>query len=218
MPALAPRKAVRKQPSQERSRSTVEAILAATVRLLRKEGFEGITTNRVALIAGVSIGSLYQSLYQYFPSKEAVVNAVFERHCEEVMQLLEGKLSGLLESPVEVAIPAMVQEFLAMHRLDPKLHKALLAHGRAHRHSHVKQLEQRFAQLVSQYLRAHAQEVEVKDHDLAAYLLVTAIDALAHDVIENRGELLEHAELEAQLSRLALGYLAPRQRRSIRAF
>ena len=62
----------RKTASQERSRATVDAILEATARILIKEGFDKASTNRVAEVAGVSVGSLYQ----YFPSKDALVAAL----------------------------------------------------------------------------------------------------------------------------------------------
>jgi AcrR family transcriptional regulator len=59
----------RKSAAQERSRATVDALVEATARILVKEGFDKASTNRIAAVAGVSIGSLYQ----YFPSKEALV-------------------------------------------------------------------------------------------------------------------------------------------------
>ena len=59
----------RKRPRQERSKATVDTILEATARVLKKQGFDGLSTNAVAAQAGVSIGSLYQ----YFPNKEALV-------------------------------------------------------------------------------------------------------------------------------------------------
>src|SRR5208282_4089553 len=73
----------RKLASQERSRSTVDALLEATARILVKEGYDRASTNRIAELAGVSIGSLYQ----YFPSKEALVAAVIDRHTQEVSEV-----------------------------------------------------------------------------------------------------------------------------------
>ena len=64
----------RREPMQQRSRQTVEAVLEAVQRVLRRHGAEAITTNRVAEAAGVSIGSLYQ----YFPDKQAIfINMTF---------------------------------------------------------------------------------------------------------------------------------------------
>lgn len=58
----------RKQPLQDRSTKTVEAILEAAIRILRQGGWAQLTTTRIAEKAGVSVGSLYQ----YFPNREAI--------------------------------------------------------------------------------------------------------------------------------------------------
>ena len=58
----------RKQPTQDRSTATVEAIVEAAIRILRTDGWARLTTTRVAERAGVSVGSLYQ----YFPNREAI--------------------------------------------------------------------------------------------------------------------------------------------------
>jgi AcrR family transcriptional regulator len=65
----------RKAPSQERSRATVDAVLAAAAHILEKRGLGALNTNAVAERAGVSIGSLYQ----YFSSKDAILVALIER-------------------------------------------------------------------------------------------------------------------------------------------
>jgi AcrR family transcriptional regulator len=65
----------RKRPVQGRSRATVDAVLAAAARILEDRGLTGFNTNAVAERAGVSIGSLYQ----YFPSKDAILVALMEQ-------------------------------------------------------------------------------------------------------------------------------------------
>src|ERR1700742_4520900 len=59
----------RKKTIQARSAQLVDDILEAALRVLAKHGARRFTTVRVAEEAGVSIGSLYQ----YFPSKEALL-------------------------------------------------------------------------------------------------------------------------------------------------
>ncbi len=58
----------RKMPTQSRSKSTYKAILDAAARILVNEGYDSVTTNYIAEVAGVSIGSLYE----YFASKDAI--------------------------------------------------------------------------------------------------------------------------------------------------
>jgi AcrR family transcriptional regulator len=48
-------------------------------------GKERLTTTRVAARAGVSVGTLYQ----YFPNKSALLQAVLRRHLSEVAEAIE---------------------------------------------------------------------------------------------------------------------------------
>jgi len=70
-----PRAALAKVPRQQRSIAMVHSIVDAAKRVLEREGLEAFTTNRVADVAGVSVGSLYQ----YFPNKDALLLGVMER-------------------------------------------------------------------------------------------------------------------------------------------
>jgi AcrR family transcriptional regulator len=81
------KKPVRRKPQQYRWHQTVEAILHAVIRILKREGFEAITTNRIAEVAGVSIGSVYQ----YFPDKRAIFVALHQRHIEQIDGLWKPK-------------------------------------------------------------------------------------------------------------------------------
>src|SRR5579864_2789253 len=111
----------RKQASQRRSRATVDALIEATARILVREGFDKASTNRVAEEAGVSVGSLYQ----YFPSKEALVAAVIDRHNQELMQVVRGALVEVAALPMEQAVRKLVAVAIKAHRIDPKLHRVL---------------------------------------------------------------------------------------------
>src|ERR1700679_3626916 len=99
-----PRTVPRKAPQQQRSRETVDVILAATARVLVKEGFDHASTNRIAEAAGVSIGSLYQ----YFPSKESLVAALIERHFDEMSAVLSEEMERVADLPLAAALRRMV--------------------------------------------------------------------------------------------------------------
>jgi AcrR family transcriptional regulator len=63
----------------------VDAILEATIQVLLQVGKEPLTTTKVALRAGVSVGTLYQ----YFPNKSALLQAALTRHLTEVTKAVE---------------------------------------------------------------------------------------------------------------------------------
>lgn len=98
----------RKIPRQERSKATFNVILEATAHILESVGFDKFNTNAVAQKSGVSIGSLYQ----YFPSKEALlaelVRAEREILYKEIVYIFEKKeqydLKKLLKMFIERAI------------------------------------------------------------------------------------------------------------------
>src|SRR5580700_9198079 len=105
----------RREPRQRRARHTVEAVLDAVVKILKREGFEAVTTNRVAEVAGVSIGSVYQ----YFPDKRAIFVALHQRHLNEIDHMVETKLIEHAGSPLDVLVRAMVEAMVEAHAGDP---------------------------------------------------------------------------------------------------
>jgi len=177
----------RKSASQERSRLTVDAIVEATARVLVKEGYDRASTNRIAEVAGVSIGSLYQ----YFPSKEALVAAVIDRHMEQLSQVTRSALVKLAARPIEVAAREFVSVAIDAHRVNPKLHGVLAEQiPRVGRLENIEANVREGYALVRGYLEAHRDEIEIADLDLAAFVLVTAVEALTHAAVLRRPDLL----------------------------
>ncbi len=113
----------RKQPRQERARQTVDAILEAAAQVFERQGYAAGTTNRIAERAGISIGSLYQ----YFPSKDAILVAIVERHIDEGAAALGPVLAELEADPPPpgVAFRRLMQGMLELHRHRPDLHRVL---------------------------------------------------------------------------------------------
>src|SRR5947207_7529364 len=104
----------RKEPVQRRARETVDAILTATERIAREQDFERVTTNEIARLAGVSVGSLYQ----YFPCKQALIIAVAERREAEIAKLVENALVRASTMPLPEGVRAVVETTLAAHVAD----------------------------------------------------------------------------------------------------
>jgi AcrR family transcriptional regulator len=197
----------RKHASQERSRATVDALVEATARILVKEGFDKASTNRIAEVAGVSVGSLYQ----YFPGKEALVVAVMERHRREIMQTVEGELTEVLNLPVEKAVRQLVAVAVKAHRVNPRLHRVLAEQTPqvgGFRKAGTFDIEN-YA-LFKTYLENHQRELCVDDLELASFVCVTAIEALTHNAVLHHSKMLSDDAMETLIdegARLVVGYL-----------
>ncbi len=100
---------LRKKPIQARSRRTVESILEAADRVLRNDGYDAASTNRIAQVAGYSVGSLYQ----YFADKESVVRTYLDQIADDEDAAVADELTRLLETRLDEAVRAAVERLLA---------------------------------------------------------------------------------------------------------
>lgn len=111
----------RKSPVQARSAASVDAILEATIQVLLSVGKERLTTTRVALRAGVSVGTLYQ----YFPNKSALLQAVLKRHLNAVTDAIELVCQEQGGKSLEQMATALITAFLQAKMKDAKTSAAL---------------------------------------------------------------------------------------------
>lgn len=110
---------VKKEPRQARSKASVQAMVQACARILESRGYAGLSTNAIAEVAGVSIGSVYE----YFPGKDAIVARLVQDMVAETRAMLEGRLA-LTDSRND--LNSAMQYFLgAIYRLMRK-HRELL--------------------------------------------------------------------------------------------
>ena len=94
----------------------MDAILEATIQVLLSVGKERLTTTRVALRAGVSVGTLYQ----YFPNKSALLQAVLKRHMDEVTQAVERVCREQEGNSLKQMATALISAFLEAKMRDGK--------------------------------------------------------------------------------------------------
>ncbi|MGH7125597.1 MAG: TetR/AcrR family transcriptional regulator [Stellaceae bacterium] len=205
-PRTAPRVTPRKEPRQARAQATLEAVLSAAAQVLVEEGFERATTNRIAEVAGVSVGSLYQ----YFPNKEAIVNALVERHEGEMFEQLAGMAATLEHAPLEEAIATYVRAMLKVHATSPKLHEVLTRQMPSLDPAKLLAMQSRVEMVVRIYLEKHRARLRPMNVELAAFLLSTSVEAVSHMAIIQRPEVLRDRAFADELTQLVLGYLLRR--------
>jgi AcrR family transcriptional regulator len=188
-------------PRQARARATVDAILVAAAHILRSDGIERLTTNRVARVAGVSVGSLYQ----YFPNKQALVDALRERYAEWFDAEIDGQIQQGATLPLREAIRSAVDRILALHRLDVALH----AHVSPNEHPLPPEQMRAYRAGMQQYLEAHAASLRPLDPALASYVGTRVMEALLHGTAHDAPEWLDHPGFAAEVTELLVRYLEP---------
>lgn len=185
----------------------MDALVEATARILVKEGFEKASTNHIAEIAGVSVGSLYQ----YFPSKEALVAAVIDRHNEEIMAIVRTALTEIADTPIDKAVRQLVTVAIDAHRINPKLHRVLAEQiPRTGQLRDVEAFNREIHTLVRAYLESRRKEMRKLDLDVATFICVSAIESVAHNtVLNDAGTLSEKMvrTLVDEMTRMVVGYL-----------
>ncbi len=161
----------------------VESIIEATTRIIERDGLAGLSTNRVAEVAGVSVGSLYQ----YFPNKEALVEEVRARFAARFEAALLDLLARLPAMGLREAIRAWVETLVMLHTESPGVHNAVGTGSPEESHGAL-------ARVVGGYLDAHADEIRRPDRQLAGRILMDAAEALIHNTALREPQLIERSE------------------------
>jgi AcrR family transcriptional regulator len=194
----------RRKPVQERAKVTVDAMLDAAVRLLKRGGASAITTNRIAETAGVSIGSVYQ----YFPNKHALFVALHERHIGLVAEVIRRRIADCTESPLEHLVESLVDGIVEAHTIDPELSELLLSEV-PHRAGGTLDFSIRFHQAFRAALAPHVRSLNRKiDLDSRAFVMANMVEALGHAVVLRRPRGLSLARAKAESCRAVLAYLS----------
>jgi len=191
----------RKRPRQERSRFTVEAILEAAADILVRDGYDKLTTNRIADRAGVNVASLYQ----YFPGKEAIVAELRRRHGAAERAAARDTLVLRRGQSLEATLRALIAHGVAAHAVAPALHRAFAEHMPPQRY---REIEEADAPVFAEMRRFLEQWVAgVPDVEFALWMVATTAHAAIHNGVFERPEDVESGRLVDELVVLLLRYL-----------
>ncbi len=195
----------RKKPIQGRSKATVEAILEGTIRVLLDEGFETLTTTRVAEVAGVGVGTLYQ----YFPAKESLLFALLEREMTALEAELLGAFVATENQSLEARVTATIDALVRHKKAHAELGVVLQAHmprfdGIRVVRATVRRIVSAFAVMIRPSLPARMDDAEVQ---LVAMMVATAVQGAIDGALDLSAATLRRPAFREALMRLVLGYL-----------
>jgi AcrR family transcriptional regulator len=194
---------VRRRPKQRRARETVEAVLDAVIRILKRDGYRAITTNRIAEVAGVSIGSVYQ----YFPDKASIFNALHQRHIDQIDRMVQSKLVEHASSPLEDLMRAMIEAMVDAHATDPELYELLLTEV-PHKADGTKEFAVRLHGAFRLAISSRAHELKKRrDLDMVVFIVANMVAALSHGAVLRRPAALSLEDAKEEVVRAVLSYV-----------
>jgi AcrR family transcriptional regulator len=202
----------RKKPRQERSLVTYDAILEAATRIFGERGYAGATTNEIAELAGVSIGSLYQ----YFPNKDALIGALQSHHKTEIAAAVKTVLDAAPDRPIRQSIAALAGAWFAIHLRDVRFHRRLetdfLPFDRTDREDI--RMTQAIVLDLTALLDRHQHEIVPTDRALAAHIVMRTLMGQVHAALETPLPGVSGATIEHEVIDSILAYLTSRSRSS----
>lgn len=194
----------KKKPKQARSETTVEAIFEAVTHILDKDGPIGLTTNKIAEVAGVSIGSLYQ----YFKNKESIFEAllvkVIEQNLDNLERIInEGNPQMTIREFVTIIVNTQFETFEKLGKLSYLLFQYA-------RHvlpvSHFKKADDRIVSFLMKKMGENKFPLRVKNPEYAFYVCAQAIRSTTFMTFSNR-EPQEYQAIKDELIDMLSRYL-----------
>jgi len=195
--------AKRRNPNQARARDKLELIYEASIRILNKQGLEGLTTNRIAEVAGISIGTLYQ----YFSNKQEILNALGQREIQATIS----KITELFFQPsdevdqLRLLVRACLNAFDGRHQVRKiLLELALAQHGLNNLNQSVSQISTLISSPIAAQFFKNVRALTEMDFLILSAAVTGAIrSALARDPA-----ILATPEFEDKIVLLIRSYVA----------
>lgn len=199
---VAPRRG--KAPRQARSKATVDAIVEATGQVFERGGYRRTTAAKVAERAGVSVGSLYQ----YFPDKEAMIAAFFDRRLAEDIELMQAVAARSVDASPVALLRIAVEEMVALYRKDRALYVGVAEIlPMAEQTPEVREGLERAVAMTLVHLRMHPELARGRDPELLSLLFVHSLRSCLFKIIELAPDKLDDPHLTEMLTGAALGLI-----------
>jgi AcrR family transcriptional regulator len=193
----------------------VDAIIQACKLILAEEGVERLTTNRIAEVAGVTVGSLYQ----YFPNKEAILANLFadefatetDKICQETTPRVAAQINISLRSTLRELIRANAELHLRYLKLHGDFYREYYNffdfHSKVNSHMTQVYRQPSWEEWLPELLRKYRSEITPVELDQAAFLTANIIERLVAAALEKRPEWLANETYLRNIETIVMNYL-----------
>ncbi|XID75200.1 TetR/AcrR family transcriptional regulator [Alkanindiges sp. WGS2144] len=160
-----------RKPQQTRAKITVDAIIEAGFISVADHGIESTTTRRIAEIAGISVGSLYE----YFKNKEAIFAAMGRYYTDEVIAMLRRVTPLLIQVELEQALEILFYEFGdLLKRNNERYLKCIRYVGLLEYDQYLDRMEKALMEMIMQYVMHNPHYLKVPDLSTMAYICINS--------------------------------------------
>ena len=197
--------ASRRRPLQDRSRKRVEQILDAAAQVFAERGYDAATTEEIARLAGTSIGSVYQ----FFPNKLAIFNAIALRYVERAQALFDTFMTPeAMRGPWTQLLGGAIDAFAALNETEPGF-RAILLNWRVSADMLLANddVNREFARRVESVLAAQAPNLAPARRVLVATIIVEVISTMLILCVRRRD--MDPDAVLAEAKTLLFRYLEP---------
>lgn len=194
---------MRKRPQQERSRQMVATLIEATARCITEHGLDNTTTPRIAELAGVSVGSLYQ----YFDGKEALIEALVEKLADDVARGVK-RLPLSADLPLRDAVYNAIRFGFAMLNASDGLYLELARNWhRVQTQKVADTLQQHFLEISRVYFLRHYRDHPIEDLEVRVFIITNSTLFTMVRLISQDNDLLSQDAVAQGLTDMITGYL-----------
>jgi AcrR family transcriptional regulator len=195
---------MRKKPVQQRSQQMVETLIDAAARTVAERGLANTTTNHIAARAGVSVGSLYQ----YFATKEALIDALSDRMRKELTLALDAQFRALLDADLRSLTRAALNAVFDYFEMHKGLYLELARHWHDERTLRtVEALESYITEAFRLYLLRHHAQYRFENLPAALFIVFNSTVFTGMRYMSQPQSHLKREDVIEGLVEMVAGYL-----------
>ncbi len=201
----------RKVPRQGRSKELVQAIFEATIRILPKVGSRQLTTKKVADIAGVSVGSLYQ----YFPNKEAILGRLMDSAMENHFAEFERRTQVLNCQSSEDSTNLMIDFALGIFLREKEKNREIFMQapelGRIPR---LFKVRQKVIHILATEMEKHHPGLPPEKYQRISFIAVSSVMGVVHTMLYDETKTYTINDLSVELKTMLNSYFTEIQKQN----
>jgi AcrR family transcriptional regulator len=194
---------MRKTPSQQRSRDMVETLMQAAELEIGERGLDATTTNHVAARAGVSIGSLYQ----YFATKDAIVESVLQRLAARLLAAIATRLRAHPDADPRTVTRRVLKTVFDVVAADPAQRELTRHWHRLRTGPAFQALEQRMMEHCRVYLLRHHSDYPFADLPAALFVAINSLQYTVAHYMSLDAPMLTQRQVIDALADMVTAYL-----------